>query len=785
MYAKCGSMPDAQKVFDLMPVRDAVPWNALILGYFENGDSALALRSFSAMQRSSNAAPNARTFTAALMACTKLAASDVRSRVDGKLVSLKYLETGKIIHSQAVAVGVDSQLYLASTLVDMYAKCGSMDDSRKVFERMPVHNVVSWTSLVLGYAENDEPGVALGLFFRMLSLGYEPDARAFVAALTACASLAEKEQGMETDGRLLKLESLQRGMELHSLAVKLSCWENIFVASTLVSVYANCGSLADARMVFDRVPRHDAVLRTAMVLGYVENDENKLAIDLFSCMQTGKRSSNPGLFTAALTACANLATAEAGKQVSERPVKLSCLESVMSIHSQSATSGYDSEIFLANTLIDTYSKCGSMVDARRVFDSMVRYDIVSWTALILGYADNGEEFLALENFSCLSSSGCFPDARAFVAVLGACGSVVALETGRRIQADIYRRGLENYDAVANALVDFYGKCGSLLLAEHLFDTTSSDKDCVQWNALLVGYGYQGNAGRVFDLFEIMQREGVPANGITFLSLLNACSHAGLVDKAKSIFEEMLPRYGVSPNPQHYTCLIDLLGRSNHLDCAVETLKIMPFEADAVTWTAILAASKKWKNIQLGRLAFETLLTFDASDGAAYALMGNLYGSLGRWEDKKGVLAKMREAGAWKEAGQSWWNDRDGKVHRFMAHESSHPQIKEINAKLKKLVGEMKEHGYVTDAGSAAHKFSTDEKMESSLCGHSERLAIGCALINSPPGSPIRIGKNLRVCDDCHNATAIISRIEKRTIICRDGGRFHTFEDGKCSCGNFW
>ncbi|XP_024522709.1 putative pentatricopeptide repeat-containing protein At3g13770, mitochondrial [Selaginella moellendorffii] len=782
MYAKCGSMTEAMSVFERIPRRAVVSWNALMLGYVHNGQAEVTFRLFERM-RSEGCAPNGQTFVAALKACSGLAAKEEGEQVDSKVVKVWSLQRGIEVYSAASKCGFDSDIYVANTAVDMYAKCGSMRHAREVFEKILHPDVISWTALVSGFAQNGEGGVALEYFERMQAQGCPPNGQTYVAALKACIDLATNEDAKLVEGKLVKAGSLEKGEDVHSQAAKRGYESDIFVASALIDMYSKCGSMASAREVFNGMKRRDAVVWNALMLGFALNGASDEALELFTLMQSQGCDPDAQTFAAALKACSSFLS-EDGKADDERTKR--ALEKASLIHSQAAKFGFDTDIFVASMLVDLYARCGSMREARQVFERIPRkkHNVVSWTTLIAGYAQNDEPEDALELFQRMLVEGFAPNAQTFLAALKACGSLAALAIGKAIHSTISRYGAEGVASVSNTLVLLYGKCGSITGAEQVFYSTTA-KDVVTWNALMASYGHLGDTAALFRLSQQMLEEGLKPDGITFNFILTACSHAGLVDKGKHYFQAMSSsEYGVTPDLEHYHCMVDLLGRGNKLDEAVEMAKTMPFKPSVITWTTILAASRKWKNVAAGKLAFDELLSLNEKQAASYVLMANIYAAAGMWEEKAKVHAMRKDAKAWKKPGQSWWTDERGIIHKFVAGDRTHAQRDEIGEKLKLLEAAIKDQGYVADVGAVAWDIP-DEDKEESLCGHSERLAIACALVNSPAGTTIRIGKNLRVCEDCHKATGFISKVEKRVIVCRDASRFHVFEDGKCSCGDFW
>ncbi|XP_024522736.1 pentatricopeptide repeat-containing protein At1g11290, chloroplastic-like [Selaginella moellendorffii] len=570
--------------------------------------------------------------------------------------SSRQLESGKRIHADAMRSGEHRNAFVATTLISMYAKCGSMADSRKVFDAMAVRGVVAWTALVLGYAENGEARLALELFSRM----EEPaDGPAFVAAAMACAIAAVEEQGREIDGKVYKLWSLEKGMGLHSRAAKLGFdRSSSFLANTLLDLYAKCGSLVDSWRVFETIASPCVVSWTALIQGHVENGETQAGLELFDYV-LGRKICEPNsrTYVAALLACAELAEKEDGTQVflqetgKVAAVRLKSLERCFELHSQALERGFASDRFIENALVRLYSKSGSMADAFLVFQGMISPDVVSWTALILGYELNGDSEQALECFMQMERSDCRPDARTFTAALTASTTLAAFDAGRRIDALVTGQGLESEPFLSACLVDFYSKCGRVEAARYIFDSTAA-VGVVHWGALMAGYGRQGESEEVITLFGRLVDEGLKPNAVVLLAVLSACSHAGLLEKGRKLFGSMKPVYGVQPGIEHYHAMIDLLGRSNHLDDAVTMITDMPYKPTVVTWRTLLGACWKMKNVAVGRMAFDSIMELDPGEVSAHILMSNIYGSLGMFVEK----AKVRAMGGLDEEAlehESW------------------------------------------------------------------------------------------------------------------------------------
>jgi pentatricopeptide repeat protein len=460
-----------------------------------------------------------------------------------------------------------------------------------------------------------------------------------------------------------------------------------------------------------------------------------------------------------------------------------------------------------------YCKCGEPEDARKVFDSIGAKNSVVWTALVSGYASNGRTDEALELFRGMPGRGLFAwtalisgfvkagdNARAvelfaemrregvriddtFVlsTVIGGAAGLAALLLGRQLHGFAMRLGFLSSMIVGNALVDMYSKCSDIQSAREVFEGIPV-RDVISWTTIVVGEAQHGRAEEVLALYDRMVLAGVKPNEVTFVGLIYACSHAGLVQKGRQLFNSMKQEYGINPGLQHYTCYLDLLSRSGYVSEAEELIKTMPYEPDEATWGALLSACKHNDSQMCLRVA-DNLLELRPKHPSTYILLSNAYAVNGKWESVSKVRKLMAEMDIRKEPGYSW--TEAGKEFRlFHAGVVPLDLREEITHFLAELVSEMRKRGYVPDTSFVMHDLEEHEK-EQHLFFHSERLAVAFGILKSPPGSVIRIVKNLRVCGDCHTAMKLISEITLRKIVVRDASRFHHFEDGKCSCSEFW
>jgi pentatricopeptide repeat protein len=500
---------------------------------------------------------------------------------------------------------------------------------------------------------------------------------------------------------------------------------------------------------------------------YVKAGLHHKALDLFAQMQQEGLIPDSFTFVQLLNACASLRALESGRQ----------------IHAQIIQSGCECNIFVESGLIDMYAKCGSLADARKVFNKMDARDVVSYNAMILAHVKSGQAQEALELFQRMQcEEGAEPDRATFLAVLNACASLASLNEGRCVQEQIIQNSLGSDVFVANSLIDMYSKCGVIDDAQKVFNKMTT-RDVVAWNTMLGGYAMHGLAKEALELLERMCEEGVEVDNVTLVALLSACSHLGLVDEGMHYYESMGLVYGVSSTVEHYACMVDLLGRAGHLDEAEDLIKTMPFEPNVAVWKALLGACRVCGNVEMGERIAKEVIDLDPGNSAGYVMLSNIYAAAGKWDISADIQCQRLERGVKKEPGRTWI-EVNNEMHSFMVDDQEHPHITEIHAKLRKLSAQMEEIGYVPDTRFVLHDVDEEEKALQ-LCYHSEKLAIAFGLISTPPGTSLRIFKNLRICGDCHNATKFISRIVGRTIIVRDAHRFHHFEDGYCSCRDYW
>lgn len=452
-----------------------------------------------------------------------------------------------------------------------------------------------------------------------------------------------------------------------------------------------------------------------------------------------------------------------------------------SLHSLALKTGFDSDVFVGSSLVDMYAKCGEIGVARKVFDEMPDKNVVSWSGMIYGYAQVGEDEEALRLFKQALLEGLDVNDFTFSSVIRVCAHSTLLELGKQIQGLCLKTCFDSSSHVGSSLISLYSKCGLIEGGYQVFAEVR-DKNLGMWNAMLIACAQHAHTGKVFDLFKEIERVGMKPNFITFLSILYACSHAGLVKEGEYYFD-LMKKHGIEPGDQHYASMVDLLGRAGKLKEALSIIEDMPIKPTESIWGAFLTGCRIHGNTELATFAADKAFELGPVSPGLHVLLANAYAAAGRYEDAARARKLLRDRGMKKETGLSWVEEGN-RVHAFASGDRSHALTQKIYQKLEELGEEMEREGYVADTSVVLQGVDGEEKNRM-IRYHSERLAIAFCLITFPPDRPIRIMKNLRVCGDCHAAIKFMSKCTRRVIIVRDNNRFHRFEDGRCSCGDYW
>ena len=733
LYVKSDFLCDACKLFDEMPERNTVSFVTLIQGYSESGRFVGAVELFVRLHREGHEL-NPFVFTSFLKV----------------LVSMDCGELGWGIHACIFKLGHESNAYVGTALIDAYSVCGRVDVAREVFDGILYKDMVSWTGMVTCFAENDRFKEAFELFSQMRMVGFKPNNFTFASVFKAC----------------LGLEAFGAGKSLHGCALKSRYELDLYVGVALLDLYTKSRDIDDARRAFEEIPKKDVIPWSFMIARYAQNDQCNEAVEMFCQMRQALVLPNQFTFASVLQACATMEGLNLGKQVQCHVIKV----------------GLDTDVFVSNALMDVYAKCGKMENCLELFAESPHKNDVTWNTVIVGYVQLGDGEKALRLF--LNMLECLVQATevTYSSALCACASLAILETGIQIHSLTVKTAFDKEIVVSNALIDMYAKCGSIKDARLVFDLMNK-KDEVSWNAMISGYSMHGLGRDALRIFEKMQEMKVKPSKLTFVGVLSACANAGLLDQGQAYFTSMVEDYGIEPCIEHYTCMVWLLGRGGRLDKAVKLIDEIPFEPSVMVWRALLGACVIHKDIELGRISAQRVLEMEPQDEATHVLLSNMYATAKIWDNVASVRKNMKRKGVKKEPGLSWIESQ-GMVHYFTVGDASHPEVRVINGMLEWLHMKTRKTGYIPNY-SAVLLDVEDEEKERLLWVHSERLALAFGIIWTPSGSPIRIMKNLRICVDCHAAIKCISKVVRREIVVRDINRFHHFQEGLCSCGDYW
>ncbi|XP_058083708.1 pentatricopeptide repeat-containing protein At1g08070, chloroplastic-like [Magnolia sinica] len=648
------------------------------------------------------------------------------------------------IHAQMIRNHLFQDPFATSKILEFCAVSdyGNLHYARKLFDIIPHPNTFTWNTIIRGYANSPFPRPSIHLFCQMLASGAAPNSYTYPFVVKACAHLS----------------ALEEGEQVHGFILKCGADSDVFSVNGLIHMYATCGKIDLAHQLFDLSPDRDLVSWNSMLSGYVNCGFLCSARQLFDEMpERGIVSWNAMIN--GYTKCGEI---DAARELFDR------------MPSRNVESW--------NTLIAGYAKCGLLDVSRKLFDEMPVRNVISWSAMITAYAQGDRPSEALVLFEEMKNVGTKPNWATIVSVLSACAHLGALERGKRVHMYIDRSKMKLDSIIGTALIDMYAKCGCIDNALRIFNALAS-KDVFSWTAMIGGLAVNGHGEKALELFGQMERAGVRPNQVTFVGVLCACSHGGLVQPAREYFDSMQMVYGIEPQIEHYGCMVDTLGRAGLLEDALSFVESMHVKPNAVLWGTLLGACWIHGNAKIGECVVDRLVELKPNDGCAYVLLSNIYATAGRWDDARKVRIQMKSKGLLKSPGRSSI-EVDGIVHEFYVGDKSHPRTEEIYLMLDKITSRLKLVGYVPNTSPVLFDIEEEEK-ERAVSYHSEKLAIAFGLITMEACSPIRIVKNLRVCQDCHTAAKFISEVFKREIIVRDRNIFHYFKEGSCSCKDYW
>ncbi|XP_043696344.1 pentatricopeptide repeat-containing protein At1g31920 [Telopea speciosissima] len=568
---------------------------------------------------------------------------------------------------------------------------------------------------------------------------------------------------------LQRCKSSEEFKQAHAQFLKLGLDGDPRRSGSLVAACAlsDWGNMDYACSIFRRIEEPGIFEYNTIIRGHVKDMDSQAALLLYRKML--ERGIEPDNFTypSLLKACSYLSAQEEGIQ----------------IHGHVFKFGFESDLFVQNSLINMYGKCGEVKHSIRVFKKMDGRSEASWSSLIASHSRLGLWSECLRLFGDMSSEGCWrANESTLVSVLSSCTHLGALDLGRCTHVSLLRNISRLNVILETSLIDMYVKCGSLEKGFSIFHKMHN-KNQLSYSVMISGLAIHGRGKEALSVFSDMLEEGLEPDAVIYVSLLSACSHAGLVSEGRECFTRMRLEHHIEPTIQHYGCMIDLLGRAGLLNEAYELIKSMPMEPNDVVWRCLLSACRVHQNLELAEIAGEKLFQLDPHNASDYVLLSNIYAKAHQWED----MARMRKDLAQKALAQTpgfSTVEVKRKVHKFVSQDKSHPDCDAVYEMIHQMQWQLRFEGYIPDTSQVLLDVNEEEKQQR-LSVHSQKLAIAFALIHKSQGSTIRIVKNLRMCSDCHTYTKLISKIFERKIIVRDRNRFHHFQDGNCSCRDYW
>ncbi|XP_022718533.1 pentatricopeptide repeat-containing protein At4g20770 [Durio zibethinus] len=696
-HCKAGNLTFARQVFEKMPERNVVSWNNLISLMLKNGYQEKALDVYGLMVLE-GFLPTHVTFASVLSACG----------------SVLDLQLGKRCHGLAIKIGLDKNIFVCNGLLSVYAKCGVMREAAKVFGDIHEPNEVSFTTMMGGLGNIHGVFEALEMFRIMHRKRVRMDSVSLSAVLNVCAKGGEYgEFGCyEENDRFLY--NVVLGEQVHGLSVKLGFECDLFLSNSLLDMYAKNGIMKSAETVFHNLGKVSVVSWNIMIAGYGQKGKSEKAVEVLQRMQYCGFEPDEVTYINMLAACVKCGDVEAARQMFDsmscpsviswnaiisvysqtenhkeaielfremqsqtvKPDRTtvaiilgSCagmdfLDGGKQVHAASIKAALHTDSYVASGLIGMYSKCGKINMAKCIFSYAPELDIVCWNSMIAGLTLNSLDKEAFMLFKQMRQGRMLPTEFSYATVLSCCAKLSSSFQGRQVHSQIVKDGYENDVFVGTALVGMYRKCGDIDGAQKYFDMMPV-RNIVTWNEMIHGYAQNGRGDEAVRLYQDMIASGEKPDGITFIAVLTACSHSGLVDLGVRIFNSMQSNYGLEPKLDHYTCIIDCLSRAGRFHDAELLMNKMPYKDDPIVWEVLLSSCRVHGNISLAQQAAKELFRLDPESSVPYVLLANIYSSLGRWEDVRAVRELMSDKQIVKDPGYSWTEDREQDTSLFV------------------------------------------------------------------------------------------------------------------------
>lgn len=558
---------------------------------------------------------------------------------------------------------------LATGLLKLYFERGLIREARALFDEMPERDVVAWTTMISGYTSCNLHGRAWVVFCEMMrNTDVRPNEFTLSSALKACKGI----------------NSSSRGALVHGLVLKQGMSGNLYVLNALLDVYATCCvNMDEASAVFQEIRGKNDVSWTTLIAGYTHRGDGYMGLNVFRRMLSEEGESNPFSFSIAVRACAMVHSCTLGKQ----------------LHAAIVKHGLDFNLPVMNSILDMYCRCSSLGDAKQCFHEMTQRDSITWNTLIAGY-EKSDPYESISTYSCMEFEGLSPNCFTFSSIIAAVANLAILSCGEQIHGRIIKRGLGGNLELDNALIDMYAKSGNIAGARRIFDEMPS-KNLVSWTSMMIGYGSHGYGNEAVDFFEEMVKLKVRPDRIAFVAVLNACSHAGLVDKGLRYFTSMVGDYNIAPDTEIFGSLVDLLGRAGRVEEAFKLIESMPFDPDESVWGAFLGACKAHNHPDLGKLGIRKVLALKPKMAATYVVLSNIYAADGKWGDSAKMRKLMRRMASKKEAGKSSVEIKN-QNYSFVAGDKMGSHMDCVDEVVKILVEHMRDTRYIPDLDFFIH-----------------------------------------------------------------------------------
>ncbi|CAM8958057.1 unnamed protein product [Rhodiola kirilowii] len=647
-YLKCNCVRDARQLFDHMPKRNAKSWTALVYGYSQTGMVERVFKCVNAMVVDGFSL-DYFTYVAAVSACASLGA----------------MRTGKEIHGRIYRMELELNSHVSNCLINMYGKCGVLEYARRLFDMTLEPNSVAWTSIISGYCQSGDGVEGLRIFSKSRDAGLAVNEFSCASVLGACAML----------------EDLKMGMQVHCLAIKSGIRLDQYVVTCLVNFYGKCGQPDLAKTAFEEAEMTHFSAWTALIGGFAQHGCGQQAICVFARFLSLGLKPNEMTFASVLGAISDESHSQVGEQVHAMIVKL----------------GYISITFIGNALVDLYSKRKLLDESFKVFQEIHQHDTVSWNTLISGCVKSGSYPKVAELLNQMMHAGFTPNLYTYSSVLSFCGDVPALQWGRQTHCCIIKPGFDSDVVVGSSLIDMYAKCGRLDAARRIFDSLSL-KSSVSWNTMLTGYAQHGFGNEALHLFALMQQDkAIKPNSITFIGVLSACVHIGLVEKGLQYFNSMTKEYQIVPKMDHIACIVNLFARSGQTKRAYEFITSFNAKPDKIIWRCLLSGCRTHKDLALGRLAAEKILSMDPQDTSAHVMLSNIFSDAKMWKENADIRKLMKEKALKKDTGYSWM-ELNNSIYSFAAEHTTEFHGTNVREILWRLTEQLFDAGYVPENG---------------------------------------------------------------------------------------